>query len=213
MRPGVEYLGPFPLLDLVGVLVSPDRRRTRRRRGPSGMGKGPGRRATRADRRTILSSRTQEFVAMRIYAGFRKGQGHRRHASTGCLIVAMGLAMAGCGHSDSLPALEVYQVKGKLLLADGKPLSGGWIYLVPKGDLPLTPGRPVGNDGTFSVVTGGSGEGATPGEYKLRIETPQFQASGKQKPLIPQKYTDEDSSGLVVTVRAEVNQLEPIRLR
>jgi hypothetical protein len=112
--------------------------------------------------------------------------------------------------------LPVYEVKGKVVFADGKPLSGGFISFVPKGDLPITPSAVIGADGTFSLVTGGSGEGAPPGEYKVRIESPRFQRSdpkSRTRPLIPPKYTDEDSSGLVITVRAETNQLEPIRLR
>jgi hypothetical protein len=123
------------------------------------------------------------------------------------------MALAGCRNSDALPAYQVYNVKGKVLLADGTPLHGGWIYFVPKGDLPVTPSGEIGSDGTFSVVTGGSGEGAPAGEYKLRIETPQFQRAKTKKPLIPVKYNDEDSSNLVVTVRAEPNQLDPIRLK
>jgi hypothetical protein len=131
------------------------------------------------------------------------------------LIVAGWAGLAGCRNSDSLPVLQVYEVRGKVLLADGKPLSGGWISFVPKGDLPVTPSSPIGADGTFSLVTGGSGEGAPAGEYKVRIEAPQLPAfkkvGNKQKPFLF-KYTDEDSSGLVITVRAEANRLEPIRL-
>ena len=79
------------------------------------------------------------------------------------LIVAVCAGLAGCGKSDSLPVLKVYDVKGKVLLADGKPLSGGWIYFVSKaGDLPVTPSGAIGPDGTFSLVTGGSGEGRRP---------------------------------------------------
>jgi hypothetical protein len=106
-------------------------------------------------------------------------------------------------------------VKGKVLLADGKALSGGWIYFVSKqGDLPVTPSGVIGPDGTFSLVTGGSGQGAPPGEYKVRIEAPQLQTARKtRKTQFPLRYNDEDSSGLVITVRAETNQLEPIRLK
>jgi hypothetical protein len=131
------------------------------------------------------------------------------------LVLAASAGLAGCRNSEGLPALQVYEVKGKVLLADGKPLTGGWIYLVPKGDLPLTPSGEIGSDGSFSIVTGGSGEGAPPGDYKVRVEAPQFQTSpqARKKPLFPFKYNDEDSSGLQVTVRAEANRLEPIRLK
>jgi hypothetical protein len=112
--------------------------------------------------------------------------------------------------------LSVYEVKGKVVLADGQPLSSGWITFVPKGDLPVTPSSEIHPDGTFSLVTGGSGEGAPPGDYKVRVEAPQFQQAApksRKKPVFPAKYNDEDSSGLVITVRAESNQLEPIRLK
>ncbi|MFI5459698.1 MAG: carboxypeptidase-like regulatory domain-containing protein [Isosphaerales bacterium] len=105
-------------------------------------------------------------------------------------------------------------IKGKVLLADGKPLNGGLISFVPTGGLPVTPSGVIESDGTFSLVTGGSGDGAPPGDYKVRVEAPQFQTARKSKqPPFPFKYTDEDSSGLVITVRAETNRLEPIRLK
>jgi hypothetical protein len=123
-------------------------------------------------------------------------------------------ATAGCGKSDSLPSLQVYEVNGKVLLGDGKPLTGGWVYFVPKGDLTVTPSAQIGPDGSFTVVTGGSGNGAPAGDYKVRIEAPQFKVDPRsKKSVFPFKYTDEDSSGLIVTVKPEVNQLETFRLK
>ena len=77
----------------------------------------------------------------------------------------------------------------------------------------MTPSGEIGPDGTFSVVTGGSGEGAPPGEYKLRIEAPQFPTVKNQKPLIPQNTPTRTARTWSITVRAEPNQLEPIRLK
>jgi hypothetical protein len=130
------------------------------------------------------------------------------------LLLVIGAGLAGCRNADSLPVLKVYEVKGKVLLADGQPLDNGWVYFVPKGDLPLTPSGVIGSDGTFSLVTGGSGEGAPAGDYKIRIETLVSQSAQKsKKPLFPFKYTDEDSSGLEVTIRPEPNQLKPFQLK
>jgi hypothetical protein len=139
----------------------------------------------------------------------------RRAILLSSLIVGVAAVIGGCRNSaDSLPALAVYEVKGRVLLADGKPLDGGWIYFVPKGDLPLTPSAEIGSDGTFSLTTGGSGAGAPPGDYKIRVETPQLPAPRKgQRPRVPSQYNDEDSSGIVVTVRAQANQLDPIVLK
>jgi hypothetical protein len=167
-------------------------------------------------------------TANRMYR--RRGTGQRRvHGLTalGCrplptlrraicrvgLVVVASVAVAGCRGGDSLPSLQVYPVKGKVLLADGTPLKSGWVYLVPKSGLPVTPSAQLASDGTFSIVTGGSGEGAPAGEYKVRIEAPQFGGGPKSKKSpVPFKYTDEDSSGLTAKVEAQPNQLEPFRL-
>jgi hypothetical protein len=131
-----------------------------------------------------------------------------------CLFLAALTAVAGCRGGDSLPSLQVYQVKGKVVLADGRPLTSGWVYFVPTAGLPVTPSAQLAPDGTFSLVTGGSGEGAPAGDYKVRIEAPEFGGAPRsRKGLFPFKYTDEDSSKLVVTVRPQPNQLEPFRLR
>lgn len=127
------------------------------------------------------------------------------------LVVAAGAA--GCGRSESLPAYQVYSVQGQVLLADGKPLDGGWITFVPRSDLPIAPSAEIGHDGRFSLVTAGSGEGAPAGEYKVRIDTPQIPQAKNRKSPIPARYHDEDSSNIVITVRAESNQLEPIHLK
>jgi hypothetical protein len=130
------------------------------------------------------------------------------------LFVCTGLT--GCWGSNSLPSFTVYEVKGKVVLANGKPLPGGFISFVPTGELPVTPSGVIGPDGTFALVTGGSGQGAPAGDYKIRVEAPEFQQvdpRSRKRPLIPPKYADEDSSGLVITVRAESNQLDPILLK
>src|ERR1700751_3754817 len=77
----------------------------------------------------------------------------------GSFVVAALAGLTGCSNSQALPVLTVYEVKGKVLLADGKPLADGSIYFVPKGDLTVTPSGRIGADGGFSIVTGGSGEG------------------------------------------------------
>jgi hypothetical protein len=130
------------------------------------------------------------------------------------LLVAVWAGVMGCSNSQALPVLKVHEVKGKVLLADGKPLIDGWIYFVPNGALTLTPSGRIGSDGSFSISTGGSGEGAPAGDYKIRIESPLYQTTKKaKKPVFPFKYTDEDGSGIVVTVKPEPNQLEPLVLK
>src|ERR1700735_4835840 len=71
------------------------------------------------------------------------------------LIVGLLAGLAGCQKSDKLPSLQVYEVNGKVLLADGKPLTAGWVYFVPKSDLSVTPSARVGGGGGVVFVCGG----------------------------------------------------------
>jgi hypothetical protein len=131
-------------------------------------------------------------------------------------------ALAGCGDPDAPKRVTVYEVKGQVLTAQGKPLSSGRIYFVPvKGSTTPAQGT-IAADGTFTLNSGQSGAGAAPGEYKVRIEpleeTLPVAGRGKSRAAVkrfpfPMKYNDEDTSGLVVTVQPQPNTLEPFRLK
>ena len=58
---------------------------------------------------------------------------------------------------------KVYDVTGKVCWPMASRSTAAGFIFVPKGDLPITPSGVIGADGTFSLVTGGSGEGAPPG--------------------------------------------------
>jgi hypothetical protein len=185
--------------------------------GKSGALRGHVGRANRATRRPAhdCSPEIEEGCVMGLSKLVAVNRRRRRAGLLAVLAASVAAGAIGCGGS-GLPCLPVYRVTGKVLLADGKPLPGGFISFVPKNGLPLTPSASIGPDGTFSVVTGGSGEGAPAGEYKVRVESPEFQRAdprSRKRALIPPKYTDEDSSGLIITVRAESNRLDPILLK
>jgi hypothetical protein len=136
--------------------------------------------------------------------------------------VLVGCALgSGCGSADGPTVVKVYPVTGKVVLANGSPLKGGHIWLVPTKDSVMNSSGEIGPDGTFTISTGPSGDGAPPGEFKVRIEpaTPvrASRAQGNRPDPrtlpFPEKYLDEDTSELKVTVRADSNQLEPIRLK
>src|SRR5271167_1761439 len=64
----------------------------------------------------------------------------------------------------------LYPVKGQVLLADGTPLTGGLVQFIPmEGGLPAS--GVIGPDGTFSLKSLKTRQGAAPGQYKVRIET------------------------------------------
>ncbi|MFO0954804.1 MAG: carboxypeptidase-like regulatory domain-containing protein [Isosphaeraceae bacterium] len=134
-----------------------------------------------------------------------------RRAWAACLLVAL----TGCGGSGPYSGTLV-PVKGRVVLADGRPLEGGSVQFIPRnGGLPAS-GK-IGPDGSFSLVTRPDREGAAPGEYNVRIEpSPEFLSkkggSGKKLPFAA-KYRDYDGeTGLTATIKAGTNELEPIRL-
>lgn len=133
----------------------------------------------------------------------------------GWLLAVLG----GCGSSDAPPVVSVYEVEGRILLSDSKPLPGGSIYFVPWDGTVIPQGK-IGSDGSFSLETGRSGRGAPPGEYRVRIEPDDPSLLPGKRPAVPgkklpfpSKYLDEDTSGLRVTVKTEPNRLAPLLLK
>lgn len=117
--------------------------------------------------------------------------------------------------------MTVYPVKGKILLPDGQPLTSGRVVFLPLGELMIESSGPIGPDGTFSLSTGVSGEGAPAGEFRVKLvpddskiaaARPGTRSTGPRKLPFPPQYADEETSGLRVTVKPEPNDLPPIRL-
>ena len=127
--------------------------------------------------------------------------------------------MAGCGNPYSP---KIYEVKGKVLLANERPLTGGVVHFESTQEVPHVADGPIGSDGSFSLSTPNVGEGAAAGEYKVWFEPAEgagiTKRAGKkvrdpQKFPFPVKYADPDTSGLTATIKPEANQLEPFRLK
>ena len=129
------------------------------------------------------------------------------------------LPILGCGDiNDVVDKVPVYEVKGSVVLESGKPLEGGTIEFVPTSEK----GRPavgvIAQDGTFTLKTGGIGDGAAEGSYKVRIDPnpADLKTAGKKKkiayPFAP-KYLEEDTSGLTATVKPSANSLEAFTLK
>ncbi|MHC5542067.1 hypothetical protein ACYOEI_27925, partial [Singulisphaera rosea] len=74
----------------------------------------------------------------------------------------------------------------------------------------------LGADGTFRLTTEDPGDGVAEGQYRVRIEP--F-ATGPGAPAlipklkIPKRFMDEDTSGILVTIKPGVETLEPFRLK
>jgi len=132
-----------------------------------------------------------------------------------CLAGLSGLG--GCSASDAVGNLTLHPVKGKVLLADGKPLTTGRVTLV-SSEKGLEFSGPIGPDGSFSIVSGEK-DGAPEGKYLVRIdsEAVKVPANGNPKKRsaalsVPGKYANEETSGLTATVKAGQNNLEPYKL-
>ena len=120
---------------------------------------------------------------------------------------------AGCGDSPGRVG-PTYEVTGQVLLKDGKPLKAGRVTFLAADDLSPPASGAIGADGRFTLTTKVEGDGAVPGQYKIRVEpATSVVKNGATKPPFPAKYVDADSSGLAATVKAEPNKLDPITLR
>jgi hypothetical protein len=92
----------------------------------------------------------------------------------------------------------------------------GRIFFVPKSEPALVAQGEITADGSFTLTTYKQGDGAVPGDYKVRIEpTPASPGAlpKTKRPRVHRRYSDEDSSGLTVAVKPQSNQLEPFRLK
>jgi hypothetical protein len=129
------------------------------------------------------------------------------------------LGFGGCGDPNAVTQLKIYPVKGKVLLADGKPLTGGRVvFMLPEKALEFE--GSIESDGSFSIK-GSQGEGAPEGTYKVRIEPDSTKPgdnsarTARRKSAnqpFPAMYGDETTSVLTATVKSWDNTLEPFKL-
>lgn len=140
-----------------------------------------------------------------------RGFGRRTAA---CLLGVVAV-VSGCGERALVP-LPTHEVKGRVVLRNGKPLSSGRVVFVPVEGLTPPAAGDLGPDGSFRLTTREPGDGAAAGGYKVRVEpggSPNQRISTVARTPFPVKYIDEDSSGVFITVKAGSNTLEPITLK
>jgi hypothetical protein len=125
-------------------------------------------------------------------------------------LAVLSAAVAGCSDEQWAPVIKdaAVPVTGKVLLPGGKPLTAGRVEFIPAREPGLLAHGAIGADGTFTLQTRSPGDGAIPGDYKVKIMIPEKREFSRLA-----RYRDEDSSQLKVTVRAAPNALEPFRLR
>ena len=136
-------------------------------------------------------------------------------------LVTVGIALTGCPNS-SQPA--TYRVTGTVTM-QGKPVDGAVITFVPTSNEGTAASAITDSNGKYALTTWSAGDGARPGEYRVKVnkqeqtaidpakvvknltieEEQKIYVENKKprppaKSLIPSKYQDESSSGLSHTV-------------
>jgi hypothetical protein len=89
------------------------------------------------------------------------------------------LLLAGCKGGKALP--KTYPVTGKVVHADGTPVTGGLVHFKPQGNSDVTISGPIGADGTFTLSTFIDDQkvsGATEGPHTVTVLPPQGQDQG-----------------------------------
>jgi hypothetical protein len=133
----------------------------------------------------------------------------RRQAIGGA--ASLLLLLTGCGET----WVEVFPVTGSIKI-DGKNPEGARLTLNPvnpSGENIVIPTAGVKADGSFTVTSYQSDDGAPPGEYVVTIRWNQYdeKIGGAGPNVLPELYADPKTSPIKVTVNAGgPTTLEPI---
>lgn len=111
----------------------------------------------------------------------------------------------------------LYPVRGQVLY-EGRPANRALVVLHPLSDPSPETGRPrgqVGEDGSFTLSTYGTKDGAPAGDYRVTVELWLSSGKGDEGPTsrLPAKYAKPEKSGLTATVDAGPTELKPFQLK
>lgn len=139
-------------------------------------------------------------------------------------VIFSSLVLAGCGEGEVGEGdhENVYPVQG-VVLYNGSPVAGATVSFQSTGTGQARGASGVTNDaGEFELMTFTPGDGAIAGSHKVSVvksvvegadnsyfdenspnygKTPPPSAAGKTKYLVPEKYSQFDTSGLTVNVK------------
>ena len=120
----------------------------------------------------------------------------------GALLVLSPLGCGGDGKPDN--AL----ISGKVVYANGKPLTTGMIVFHPLEEGEEAPMTAIQQDGTFRFSEDG---GIPPGEYRVSLAPPEEMDQAEEGPAassfrLPKKYLQADTSGWTATVKESDNE-------
>jgi hypothetical protein len=127
----------------------------------------------------------------------------------------MALLAAGCSNNEGRK--PVFPVRGRVLF-EGKSAPQALVVFHPLGTEDKDAVRPwgqVGPDGTFTLTTYKSGDGAPAGLYRVTVELWLSTGKGDEGPTsrLPARYANAATSGLTATVDAGPTELRPFQLK
>ena len=128
----------------------------------------------------------------------------------------LAASTAGCGTAEP-EHVAVFPTTGKITFR-GQPTVGATVLLHPKAPQEKVPAprASVAPDGSFELSTFNTGDGAPEGDYVLTVKWYKPVKNGSDfvsgPNVIPAKYTQAESSDIVVHVAAGENDLKPIKL-
>ena len=126
------------------------------------------------------------------------------------LILFIGLAFVGCSDND-FAEVPVQPVSGKLLVK-GQPAYGAYIVFHPADSVGMTKGNKpfarVAQDGTFTITTYNSNDGAPIGDFNVTITWPEEPESrGPSPDRLKGRYETPEKSGLNVHIDSDTREL------
>jgi hypothetical protein len=127
--------------------------------------------------------------------------------------------LSGCGSSQGSDRVPVFPASGKLVYA-GQSLAGAYVVLHPKGadagHLAPRPHAQAAADGSFSLTSYDTNDGAAAGDYTLTVELRPLVKNGGDYTagpnILPVKYSRAVTSPVSVQIAAGRNDLQEIQI-
>ena len=116
------------------------------------------------------------------------------------LIVLVIVGIVGCDRGPKLVS-----VSGRVSI-DNKPLTKGFIQVIPEGQR-ASMGE-IDSEGRFVLSYNDDKQGCVLGEHKVAIIANESPTQNTLKWLVPQKYSNSETSGLTLNVQGPIDNAE-----
>ena len=123
-------------------------------------------------------------------------------------VAAMMMVTLGCG-SAKQGEQSLSNVRGKVLLPYGRPLTGGRIFLQPEGGIRRGIAAKIADDGTFTLDNSEADAPVLPGNYEVYVIFGNGLSDQKLRRKVPRKYqkiSDADTD-LFVQIKGDNDDL------